>query len=373
MDSNPKLTSWEWEGLVSECNLADGHAHQGQSKKQMEIVNKLHSIYLDSEKKSQAVIQSTFENVFFTKAGQLSYKKLLPPQYHYGCSLAIEVVANYLRLTNKSVSLIHPTFDNLADILKRHKINLQHIDETDLLDADSLKKISTDALMIVCPNNPTGQELSKEQFQKIVRICKEKKILLIIDFSFRFYSNFAQWDQYEILYKSNIDFITLEDTGKTFPTLDLKLGILLASESMYYSLQEVTNDFLLNVSPFILMLLTEYIKAENETDSYLQIVNANREKLIESFANTSWKIQNENSRLSVAWIKIPKGKRSYEVCRWLETKKIFTLPGGPFFWNDNSQGESYFRVALARPTDFFDIAAKKLAQACNEYLQLRKK
>lgn len=369
MGTYQKLTSWEWEALDSECNLADGHAHQTQNDEQMKIVNKLHTIYLESEKQSQSSIQSEFENTFFIKAGQKSYRHMLPPQYHFSCSLAIETVGNYLRLNNKSVSLIHPTFDNLADILKRHNIVLQSLEESALLDKKKLESITTDALMIVCPNNPSGQELSKLQFQQIVDVCKKRHILLIIDFSFRFYSNLTTWDQYEILQKSGVEFITLEDTGKTFPTLDLKLGILLASKSIYSQLQDITNDFLLNVSPFVFKLLTEYIEAENNTlvPSYQEIVNINRKKLIESLKDSPVVIQNHNSRLSVAWIKIPENWKSSVFCKWLETKKIFVLPGIPFFWNDKKCGENYFRVALARPTSFFENAAKKLADACNSY------
>lgn len=372
MKKSAKLTSWEWDGLVSKCNLADGHAHQSQTKKQLKIIKRLPSLFLRAEKETQDVVQAEFEKLFFIKAGQHYYKYLPPPQYHYACSLAIEALANYLREAHMSLTLIHPTFDNLADIFKRHDINLIAIDEENLTQPDELEKINTDALMIVYPNNPTGQELTKEEFKKILKVCSKKKILLIIDSSFRFYSGMTSWDQYEILYKSGIDFVVFEDTGKTFPTLDLKLGIIISSQSIYNQLNDITNDFLLNVSPFIFKLLSAYIgSGENQgTASYQEAVEINRKCLINALKNTPVKIHNPTSKLSVAWIKLPSDWKSSIFCKWLETKGIHVLPGIPFFWNDNKKGEAYFRVALARPAKFFETTVIKLKKCIEEYKKL---
>lgn len=364
-----KLTSWEWEGLISDSNLADGHAHQSLNLSQKKIINKLPEIFKYSESKSQEKIQAEFEKYFFKKTGQKSYNLLPLPQYHPACSISIEVVANLLRIENKSLTLIHPTFDNLPDIFRRHNIDLNRIEESELLDIKKINKISTDALMIVCPNNPTGFELSKKEFKTIVEVCKKKKIMLIVDFSFRLYSSFRFWDQYEMLYKSGVDFVVFEDTGKTLPTLDLKLGILLSSKSLNSKLKDITNDFLLNVSPFIFALLTQYIKNEKEDKpfSFQKIVDENRKILIEKFKYSNYIIENPKSKLSVAWIKIPNGGNSIKLSTFLEKNGIFVLPGNPFFWDNTELGNTYFRVALARPTDFFEKTITKLAKLCNNY------
>ena len=113
--------------------------------------------------------------------------------------------------------------------------------------------------------------------------------------------------------------------------------------------------------------------AANSADSYglsfQEIIKVNRSHLLKSFTNSSYIVQNENSKVSVAWIKVPDGIKSSNLCSWLEEKGIFTLPGSPFYWNDPSIGESYFRVALARPTDFFEKTVAKLAKACRIYTQ----
>lgn len=371
MDNKNKLTSWEWDGLTDGHNIADGHAHQEQSKEYEKIIKRLPLLYLAAEKLNQRKIQNRFEEIFFTRAGQKSYKKLPPPLYQAACSLSIEVVANYLRLTNKSVALLHPTFDNLADILKRHAVPIEPLSERALENpVKALKKLKSDALFLVCPNNPTGTEITKSQYKKIIAFCKKYQKLLIIDSSFRFYSNYTSWDQYAELYKSGSDFIVLEDTGKTWPTLELKMGITVASKSVYPYLADITNDFLLNVSPFNFLLLSEYIKVDLEDAGYYgakKIVAKNREVLKNTLKDTPLTLINPDSNLSVGWIKLPKLWKATEFCEWLSQHHVHVLPGSPFYWNDHKIGESYIRVALLRPEKKFVYAMIALQQATQQY------
>lgn len=369
--NHSKLTGWEWEGLVEGYNMADGHAHQGQSLEYLRIVKNLPQLYLRAEKGDQKKIQNSFEEAFFDLAGQKSYKKFPPPLYHYACSLSIEVVANYLRLTKKSIALLHPTFDNLADILKRHKLRLFALDEDRILEPEkNLKNLQADALFVVCPNNPTGLELSREQFIALVDYCKKYNKLLILDFSFRFYSTYTTWDQYKLLLESGIDFIILEDTGKTWPTLELKIGILLASNSVYPFLYDITNDFLLNVSPLIFTLLTNYIEVERKNKTYYEtrrVVQKNRIQLGNVLKSLPLKVVNSNSKLSVEWVKLPNKWQSTLFCKWLSRQGVHVLPGAPFYWADKHRGESYIRIALQRPEKDFNEALVHLEKAILAY------
>lgn len=365
-----KLTSWEWEGLNNGYNIADGHAHHEQ-KHYKKVVKKLSSLYLNAEKETQNQIQSDFEKAFFELAGQRSYRKLHRPLYQYACSISIEVVANYLRLKKMSVGLLHPTFDNLADILKRHHVKLKPIEEYMLYDVNKyLKALRTDAIFLVCPNNPTGLELTKREFKNIVDFCKKENKLLILDQSFRFYSSYTTWDQYKTLIESGISFIVLEDTGKTWPTLELKLGITVCSNDIYDELNDINNDFVLNVSPFTFKLLTHYILAEGLEAGKLKarrIVNENRSYLLSKLENTPITVVNPKSSLSVVWVKLPKGWKGSELAAWLANKNIHVLPGFPFYWNDHRKGESFIRVALLRPTSVFKKAAEDLRNQLLKY------
>lgn len=360
MENPKKLTTLQRRALKSVYDLSTGHAKQFQNDIQKEILKQSPELFVQAEMLTQAQIQEKFAEAFFDLAGQKSYKSLKAPLYHFSCSTSIEAVANYLRIKNKQVGLIHPTFDNIGDILKRHNISLFPIEEEFLFDIEKLDGIvppSIDTLFLVCPNNPTGLELTRDQFTSIVAYCKKKNLLLVIDYSFRFFSDFRKWDQYDLLQKSGIEFIAIEDTGKTWPTMELKIGILSAPEPIYTDLEIITDDILLNVSPFIFLLISKYIKVENrERLSIEDTVNTNRTILRETLKKTPLEVVNDNSKVSVEWVKLPDGWQSSHLSWWMEERGIHILPGSPFFWNDFPRGEQYIRFALARPPSLFQKA-----------------
>lgn len=358
------LTKWEWKGLDSNNNLADGHARQFQNVNQEQIAKSLTDIYLSSATASQLELQNEFCELFFLLSGQSSALKLSPPLFHYSSSVSTEVIANFLRVGNKSVGLIHPTFDNISSILKRQNIHLTLIEEEEiynlkLLDS-KLRKI--DAIFLVFPNNPTGVEPSKLEFERIVEICKKQKKILIIDACFRLLSDMVKWDQYEILIQSEVDFIVIEDTGKILPTMDLKVGFLVSSKTIHSRLQIITDDILLNVSPFIFSLLSEYIKLEinNKVFSFQKIVNENRKLIHQNIDQNLFTITNSSTKTSVEWLKLNSNMKSSRLCSWLSEHDVHVLPGRQFFWAKPEIGENFIRIALMRPTHYFSKAIQCL-------------
>jgi histidinol-phosphate/aromatic aminotransferase/cobyric acid decarboxylase-like protein len=104
----------------------------------------------------------------------------------------IDIVANYLRMNHLSLSLIEPCFDNLADIFSRHDIPLRPVPDA-LLEAPgdtfehALSTIDSDAICLVTPNYPTGKTLAESNLRSLLRFCKERRKLLILDNCFRAY------------------------------------------------------------------------------------------------------------------------------------------------------------------------------------------
>jgi aspartate/methionine/tyrosine aminotransferase len=356
------------------ANLSDGHARQDIGP-YLTVVERLPAIFTDAGGARVRDVEERFEDAFFTYGGQLSAVRLKPPLYNYACSLSIEVVANFLRLNGLSASLIHPTFDNLADILKGAGVELRSLDQERLTCGfDAGRGIPTDAVFLVCPNNPTGQSLTRHQFERIARSCAQRGKLLIVDFSFRFYSSLVEWDQYEILVDAGGDFIALEDTGKTWPTLDLKVGLTLASDRVYDGLLEVHEDLVLNVSPFTLGLLSECIGIDAALDglgSAQRTVEENRAILRALLADTPLTMANEGSTISVEWVRLPSGWRSPDLCDWLTANDVHVLPGMPFYWDRPALGESFIRVALARSPEKFAHSASELARLVSEFATRR--
>jgi aspartate/methionine/tyrosine aminotransferase len=232
---------------------------------------------------------------------------------------------------------------------------------------ETFAALAADAVFITLPNNPTGFELSREEWDQLVALCGRYGKLLIVDCTFRFFSRQPFWDQYELLEKAKISYLMVEDTGKTWPTQDLKCSILAMSEDLADDMLELHNDILLNVSPFILKLLTEYVKdtmREGLQSVIWNTIDRNRETLREAIRSSGLAVSNPGSTISVEWLRIlDAGVRSVDMVDRLQRLGLGILPGDHFHWYDHGQGERYIRIALARSPDMFADACEVLKSA----------
>jgi aspartate/methionine/tyrosine aminotransferase len=363
------LTRIEWSGLMVEHNLADGHARQGTPLEAQELLDRLPTIYRDAESRRQLDVQAEFECGFFCVAGQPSVlDRPRSPLHHYSSSLSIEVVANHLRLEGLSVGLLHPTFDNIHDILHRHGVPLVPVTEQ-LFETpeDPACWGEFDALFLVTPNNPTGLDPSPEILERIGMESRRRGVLMIVDFSFRFFSEqLGTRDSYAFFEENDVDHIGIEDVGKVWPMLDLKVGSIVSGQRRHAALQAITDDLLLNVSPFIFALLAESVRSD-VIGHAREISVRNRAALVKTLTGGPLSVMDGCPTMSVAWVRIPKGWDCLGLCGWLEEWGITVLPGRPFFWADPDQGAGFVRIALMRPAASFDASVGALARAVSGY------
>lgn len=287
-------------------------------------------------------------------------------------SMGMEIIANYLRLKGFGLSLIEPCFDNLADICKRHMIPLESFPD-EALDSPNFETLlaseNTQAICLVTPNNPTGNIITKINFLGLIDYCKRANKLLILDCAFRPYIPQAQiFDHYEILADSGIDYIVIEDTGKTWPTVELKAPFLAVSNSIYEQIYQIYTDFVLHVSPFVIRLMTEFIKLSIEDQFFHthQIVKRNREALYESVKGT-FLTPVEKPHSSVSWLKVD-GMTGFDLKKILDERRLYVIPGDYFFWSNPKNGIYYIRIALVRDPEVFSRAAKLLRNVCHELI-----
>jgi aspartate/methionine/tyrosine aminotransferase len=361
---NFTLTSYEKQALVNRINLSDGHARQSPTASQQTILNRLNSIYLQLNSMDQGRVEEEFFHSFFTLAGQKCMSNMANARRSLIChsaSSSCEIVANYLRMSKYKVALIEPTFDNIPRILRRLSVPLVAVSE-DLLSLEPesidafLKSFEFDAIFLVCPNNPSGQVFSEEVFTSIVNYCAVNKKLVIIDFAFRLFSYLNQWDQYETLDSIGVDYLIIEDTGKAWSIYDMKVGILTPSKTIFDAIADIHDDYLLNVSPFILKLITEFILDSSQvglSTSVRATVDSNRNRLREDLADTT--LVSENTLdINVEWLKIDSDAFTGEdLYKALCTQGVHILPGTNFYWLNPKLGQKHIRVALARDIDSF--------------------
>jgi aspartate/methionine/tyrosine aminotransferase len=368
LDESATLTDWEWLGLHSSFNLADGHAHYPMPEGLEAILATMPGLLERIEERTQQEYEAETARRFFEVAGQ-QYIDRPPLMFHYSSSVSIEMAAKALVETGrKKALLLSPTFDNIPLLLRRAGMNLRPLREDDIddtagdLTASSLD--SGDVVFLVLPNNPTGWIPTQSTVERLVRRIADVGATLVIDFSFRFYSRLHLWDQYELVRSvPGLDWILLEDTGKTWSLAEMKVGMCSCSSSLRPVLESVTSELLLNVSPFTLSLLSRMMafdlgQSGQTPDRRLHaagIVDINRQALRSVLADSAWAIASPASEISVEWIRLP-SRRAVGLCNRLSRAGVTVLPGGPFFWDRKKAGNGYVRVALAREPRYFSAA-----------------
>lgn len=376
------ITQHEIEALKHDYNMSDAHTHQSQSLSQKEIVRRLPQLWYEAENTKQYNTEQKFLKHFFRVQKQEWALKNNNCLLVYASSIAMVITANYLMQKNLTVSLMHPCFDNIADILKNMKVPISPLEESWFSDPDKIyenleQNVKTDALFIVDPNNPTGFTLfsfGKKGWQEVIRFAKDKNKLLLLDFCFASFmlpdKDLNVFDVYELLETSGVSYISYEDTGKTWPLQDTKVAILKTSKDVHEDVYNIHTAYLLNVSPFILNLVTEYI-LDSEKDNFASVYNLlekNRKVATEILQGSILEPIQPLSKVSVLWCKIKDEKvKATELKEYLTKFGIHVLPGTYFFWHDRAIGEQYIRIALARNTEVLEPGLQALRKAVDSY------
>jgi aspartate/methionine/tyrosine aminotransferase len=369
------LTGYEIDSLPRAYNLTDGHAFRRWLAAEEAVIDRSPQFFKENNRRRQLAIEREYVRDFAELARQTWDEDALGYLMCFTASMAFEIVANYLRLNRLSLSLIEPCFDNLADIFHRHRIPLHPVPDT-LLEAPrdaferALNTLDADAICLVTPNNPTGLTLAEGNLRSLLAFCKQRHKLLILDNCFRAYlPRHLVYDQYRLVLESGVDAVLVEDTGKTWPTSEIKAPFFAATRArgLFDRIYDIYTDFLLHVSPAGIKLVHEFIRlsAKDDLRSVHEVVRVNRKALYDSLEGT-FLTPCERPFASVAWLHIDHALTGLELKRVLDEHGVFVLPGDHFFWHDRGRGERFIRVALVRDADMFREAAALLADVCRK-------
>lgn len=341
----------EWSGL----NLADGHARQPLTDSQALVIDSLPALFRRAQRGIVPELDREAQSTFLLALGQRHAPECAEVLSCYSSSVAMEVLARSLAAAGlRRVGLIHPTFDNIPDILRGVGLHLSPVSEETLRSAGGLAEPDVDALFVTTPNNPTGTVLSEERLAYWARWCADRGIVLALDTCFRGFDPRAQYDHYAVLDASGADWVVIEDTGKMFPSLDLKVGFLAHARHSALPLRRVYTDIMLGVSPAILCLVAAL--AEDAARGGLAALHglmAEHRALVRATipepACGRW--PDPGSRISVERLALPAGLRASAVAADLRERDVHVLPGGKFHWAHPAQGEAFIRIALSRPRE----------------------
>jgi aspartate/methionine/tyrosine aminotransferase len=351
------LTRLERMAIDTEHNLADGHARLTvESPSRLVVRNMLSDAWSYSTDKTQSAVEVEFENSFVSAIGPGPWNVRPPPVYTTSASAAIDIVGKLLLTSGRiRVGLIEPTFDNLALILCRLGISLIPLRE-DLgsilrqVDHDEL-----DAVFLVLPNNPSGWSLNESEILELDKACSRAGLPIIIDQSFRAFED-PNLDGIHLDDRSST-FIVIEDTGKTWPSGELKVGTLLTnSDSTRHQLETLVEEITLNVAPFTFAFITELIK-------YEQITGRRSRDAVRS--NLQWLqdqalLQTSQARYPMSVLVIPTLIGGHEKAAQLLLHDTSVLPIGQFYWSQETNPRA-IRIALYRHEDAFQSTVERIS------------
>lgn len=359
------LTEFEYLAVNSPLNCADGHARQNLTVSQMQIIDDLPQLFLECMATPAEELERRALSSYFKLLGQHSFPKSDKRVFScYSSSVAMEIVARSLVTEIGSLMLLHPTFDNIPDILKGVGMKLVPMSEAQLHDDDleAAQLDSVGGLFVTTPNNPTGRVVSRDRLRALARQCAERDRVLVLDTSFRGFDTRAHYDHYEVLEASGCRWVIIEDTGKLWPTLDLKVGWIVTSANLGLPVPKIYSDILLGVSPLILTLVGRFAAdaASGGLAELHQFIADNRRTVRLTLSGVPGVcFPDSTNRGSVERILL--GERSgLDVWRALQDRKVYLLPCEQFFWADPPVGANALRIALARPAPLLSQAAREL-------------
>ncbi|MEU0564235.1 enduracididine biosynthesis enzyme MppP [Nonomuraea sp. NPDC005983] len=365
ISSNVNLTELEILALDSDLNVADGHARQELSAGQQRIIDELSTLFQKAALQPIADLERTAHRTFFALLGQHRYPVGANPVLScYASSVAMEILARSLVTKTDAVALVHPTFDNIPDILRGVGLRLVPVEEDPLHLGPAVEAVpeGVGCVFITTPNNPTGRVLSAERLAEIAEVCRERDVVLTLDTSFRGFDTRAHYDHYAVLEASGCRWAVIEDTGKLWATLDLKVGLLAYSGNIGLPIPKIYSDILLGVSPFILTLVERF--AEDAANGGLEDLHAfiaeGRRIVRETLADVPGvSFPDPDSRVSVERVDL--GAISCDdIWDELHKRQVYALPCTQFHWNEPSRGDRSLRIALARPHASVRAAAQEL-------------
>ena len=373
-DDRRTLTSLESEALTSVgqiLNLTDGHPRDRLTPTQRTIIERVPRMFDDALRLPFSEIEQASQAAFYGAMGQVSAPiatgRMLST---YSSTIALDIVARVLAGRITDAAILHPTFDNIADLFRARGLRLHPLDEGQVDTGFWHPPSSVGAVVIVSPNNPTGWVISQEHLDELARRCKLRRQVLVMDASFRGQDARAHYDTYRTLNDSGVEWVVVEDTGKLWSVSELKAGFLSWSDSSTLDFVSAFDEIMLSVSPVILLLIEQLAldaKAGGFEEMYAYL-GAQRALLADVLSGSELTLTDPQSRISVARITLPdRGPDAHYAYRSLVELGIHTLPCSRFFWHQPTEGDSQLRLSLSRPAEIVERAARALREACQRF------
>jgi len=226
-----------------------------------------------------------------------------------------------------------------------------------------LRKIEStkDAKMMIVnyPNNPTAATAPKEFYTNLVKIAKEKNMILVSDCAYSevYYDGVQPASLLEVDGAKEVA-IEFHSLSKTYNMTGWRIGWACGNRQLIAAVAKVKSNVDSGIFQAIQIAGMKAIQGgQQEVEDMRGLYQERRDALINGLRSIGWKIPPPDASFFV-WAKIPKNfKDSVETAKtFLDKADIIVTPGVGF----GAAGEGFVRMALTIPTERLNEAIERL-------------
>lgn len=199
---------------------------------------------------------------------------------------AAELISSISEFIEGKIAISYPTFNEYPERLINKEIVPVHVDPNtfkysvdDILDCVNKENIKT--IILINPDNPTGNFLEKEDVLKLCDELKRKNVLMVFDESF---IDFAEKEKRYTLIDESIlneypNLIVIKSISKSYGVPGLRLGVLANADTAYINKIKKTNS-IWNINSFGEYFLQIYDKYSKTYQTACDLIAEERKRFI---------------------------------------------------------------------------------------------
>jgi len=253
----------------------------------------------------------------------------------------------------------YPAYRPAIEFAGGEIINVPLSEENSFLPSiEDIRKLDNIKMMLVnYPNNPTSAVATKEFYEDLVKLAKEKDFFIVSDMAYSevYYDGQKPISILEINGAKDIA-IEFHSLSKTYYMTGWRIGWACGNKTLVAALAQVKSNFDSGIFQAIQVAGIAALKSDEAiTDDMRALYKERRDILINGLKSIGWDIPTPKAAFYI-WAKLPNGfKTSMECAKaFLDKANIVITPGIGF----GEYGEGYVRMTLT-------ISKERIIEAVN--------
>lgn len=281
------------------------------------------------------------------------YVNIDPEQIVVGNGAA-ELIHHYIYLSPLKTGVILPTFEEYPNRFKEEQLVYFIPDNSDFgYTAEDLITFYTqnpiEQLLLINPDNPSGNILDKDGLQRLIRWTKENGIRLLVDESFL---DFADEDQQYSLFdtellNSNEHLIVVKSISKSYGVPGLRLGFLASgNKALIQKLKQEISIW--NINSFAEFYMQIFIKYQNDYQKACHSFRQERERFFTNLSTVSF-LRVIPSAANYFLCEVTNGYTAEDICNQLLNRNNILLKNCKT--KAGFKNKEYVRIAIRNKQD----------------------